>query len=172
MHATKELNELYQKLEDLKNEFNTQMNGVEVDINEFHKLLISLSKKYPDHSELLEFIVFINDKLETNQTQYKQIISEVVNKLIVYKQIMVSNYENNQINKVETKCDVHNTDENKESFLQSLMSNLPVLKELKWTAAIVLIAFILISSIISPNETKAVIESLKPLVNMVVVGDK
>lgn len=85
------LKHIEHSLEKLQKEFNKQMEALHSDINikEFHNSLIQLSSKYPEHKELLQFVVFINDKLENNQYLLNEIIVEAFNDLIETKKSMV-----------------------------------------------------------------------------------
>lgn len=183
MDSIRELDELYNKLEELKRDFNNQLNGMECDLNEFHKILINLSKKYPEQSELLEFIVFINDKLETNQTQYKQIISDAINRLISYKQIIITNYNNRQLelneNTNTNSCEGHlggsgantNANTNTASFFDTLNDNINILKEIKWTVISIMVIVLIVGTIISPKEVKSVLKEITPFVTTATVAD-
>jgi uncharacterized coiled-coil DUF342 family protein len=55
------LTEIENSLIKLHDDFNKQIQALGNNPQEFHKVLIELSTKYPDHKELLQFIVFIND---------------------------------------------------------------------------------------------------------------
>ncbi len=62
-------------IEKLINDFNKQVSHIE-DNKDFHSSIIELSAKYPEHKELLEFIVLINDKLETRQSLFSDMVSD------------------------------------------------------------------------------------------------
>ena len=84
-----ELNKIDESLNQLHTEFNNQLHALGSDTKEFHSALIDLSAKYPDHKELLQFIVFINDKLETNQQLFSSIVVESFNELVNVKKSLV-----------------------------------------------------------------------------------
>jgi len=86
----KELKKIDQSLLKLQQDFNTQLEALGSDTKEFHNALIDLSAKYPDHKELLQFIVFINDKLEINQNIFQEIVFDSLNQLISLKKDLVS----------------------------------------------------------------------------------
>lgn len=98
----KELIKIDKSLELLYKDFNSQLEVLGSDTKEFHNALIDLSAKYPDHKELLQFIVFINDKLETNQTLFTEIVVDSFNELIKSKKVLVQQLiedkENEKIN--------------------------------------------------------------------------
>jgi hypothetical protein len=85
----KELKKIDQSLQKLQQDFNTQLEALGSDTKEFHNALIELSAKYPDHKELLQFIVFINDKLEINQNIFHEIVCDSLNQLIALKKDLV-----------------------------------------------------------------------------------
>lgn len=186
MNNRKEIEQLYDNLDLLKKDFNVQLNGIENDLKEFHKILINLTKKYPEHAELLEFIVFINDKLETNQTQYKQVISEVITKMIDYKKIILDGYTavDSQIlniltdlekgdlqivkrestkNYIDNKSIDTNSKDTKDKGWSTSFQDINYLKEIKWTVVSVLCILVVLSTLISPKEVKSIIDSIIPL---------
>jgi len=85
----KELKKIDESLERLHSDFNRQLEILGSDTKEFHNALIDLSAKYPDHKELLQFIVFINDKLETNQSMFAEIVVDSFNEMIKTKKQLV-----------------------------------------------------------------------------------
>lgn len=85
----KDLREIESSLERLQLDFNKQLEALGSDSKEFHNSLIELSSKYPDHKELLQFIVFINDKIETKQSIFSDIIVESFNELVRTKKLLV-----------------------------------------------------------------------------------
>ena len=86
----KELKKIEASLEKLHIDFNTQLSALQSDAKEFHNCIIDLSAKYPEHRELLQFIVFINDKLETNQKIFEEIIVDSFNELVKQKRGLLS----------------------------------------------------------------------------------
>jgi len=85
----KELLKIDKSLEKLQIDFNSQIEALGNDTKEFHNAIIELSSKYPDHKELLQFIVFINDKLEINQNLFSEVVSDSFNELIKVKKQLV-----------------------------------------------------------------------------------
>ena len=86
----KNLMKIEASLEKLQNDFNSQLSVLQSDTKEFHNSIIDLSAKYPEHKELLQFIVFINDKLETNQKLFEEIITDSFNCLIENKRSLIA----------------------------------------------------------------------------------
>ena len=89
VHYMKELKKIETSLEALYKDFNLQLEAIGSDKNEFHIALIKMAKKYPDHDELIQFITFINDKLETNQQIFSGVVVESFNELLKTKRILV-----------------------------------------------------------------------------------
>lgn len=85
----KDLKEIESSLDQLYSDFNHQLEALGSDSKEFHKSLIELSSKYPDHKELLQFIVFINDKIETKQSMFSDIVVDSFNELVRTKKFLV-----------------------------------------------------------------------------------
>ena len=85
----KNLEEIEKNLNNLERDFHNQLDILGSDTKEFHNALIELTAKYPDHKELLQFIVFINDKLERNQTLYFDVISEAFTDSVKIKKEMI-----------------------------------------------------------------------------------
>jgi len=90
----KDLHRITETLDKLKEEFNSQLSAIDDDTKNFHNAMIDLSAKYPDHKELLQFIVFVNDKLETNQNIFSEVIVESFNDLIDTKKDLIYQLEN------------------------------------------------------------------------------
>ena len=85
----KDLKKIDASLDLLYEEFNVQLEAIGSDKNEFHTALIKMARKYPDHEELIHFITFINDKLETNQQIFSGVVVESFNELIRTKKMLV-----------------------------------------------------------------------------------
>lgn len=83
------LREIEDSLKRLHEEFNEQVVTLSTDTKEFHNSLINLVAKYPEHKELIQFIVFVNDKLESNQYMFSEVIVEAFNDLVDSKRALV-----------------------------------------------------------------------------------
>jgi hypothetical protein len=148
----KELEELDMKIADLKRNLNNQVNAIESDISDFHKQLIDLSAKYPQHKQLLEFVVFVNDKLETDHSNFKAVLMESMNELIQIKRDVLK-----QNIKAKKSCMDKFTDMAAEaqqealSFWQSLIGKINSFKDLKWLLTVCLIIIIIVGFIVIPE---------------------
>jgi len=90
METIKEyLEEIDTSLEKLKTDFNTQITAIVDEKNTFHNRMIDLTAKYPEHKELIQFTVLVNDKLETKQENYSDVISSSFNELISAKKSLI-----------------------------------------------------------------------------------
>lgn len=143
MEVIQELEKLDTDLTKLKTDFNNQMNAIEFDLKEFHKYLIELSTKYPENKEILEFIVFINDRIETSQTNMKEILGESLNELISIKQqIIKQSIKSRQLCKAQ--------EDKKETFWSSMADKFGF-KELKWVIGGIAVIGFLTMLYISPD---------------------
>ena len=86
----KDLKSIDDSLVKLKEDFNNQMDANEDDTNSFHNTVIDLAAKNPEHKELLRFMVFVNDKLETKHKTYAEIYSDAFNELITTKRDLLN----------------------------------------------------------------------------------
>jgi len=143
MDIIRELESLDQNLTSLKGNFNNQMNAIEGDLKEFHKHLIALSAKYPEQKELLEFIVFINDRIETNQTNFKEVLSESINELIVIKKQIVKENVKSRKNYLE--------DRDKKGFFGKFMNVINILKDMKWIITAIVLLVVVTGFIFVPD---------------------
>ena len=84
-----ELKDIEQKLEQLSKELDTQLSATSLESDKFHENLINLLSKFPDDKELIQFIVFINDRLVTNHEISRDILYETLRGLILQKQYLV-----------------------------------------------------------------------------------
>jgi hypothetical protein len=80
----KNLECMEKSIDKLIEEFNKQVVSMD-DNKEFHNTIINLSSKYPEHKELLEFIVMVNDKIETRQSIFSDMIIDSFNELMRIK---------------------------------------------------------------------------------------
>jgi len=85
----KDLEKIDKSLEQLSKDFNSQLEALGSNTNDFHNAMIDLTAKYPQHKDLLRFMVFINDKLETHQLMFTDIVVESFNELIKTKKDLV-----------------------------------------------------------------------------------
>lgn len=83
--SERKMEAIKQDLDRIKKELSLQLNALDDDMNSLHKRIIQLGVKYPEQQELIEFIVFINDRLGTRHSQLEEIMSETISDLIGIK---------------------------------------------------------------------------------------
>jgi len=93
----KKLEYMEKSIDKLIEEFNRQIVSMD-DNKEFHNTIINLSSKYPEHKELLEFIVMVNDKIETRQSIFSDMIIDSFNELMrIKKEVLIKMIEKERI---------------------------------------------------------------------------
>jgi len=127
------LKDIEKSLHELKHDFNNQLEIIGSSTQDFHNSLILLTSKYPEHQELIQFIVFINDKLETNQSMFSDIIVDSFNQLIDQKEKIVKEM-------IKSKTTQANTNQNSFSAVLNKAKNLKDVKVLMMYAAIITLA--------------------------------
>jgi hypothetical protein len=151
-----ELKEIETALEEILKELNSQQGALVSDGVAFHTNLINLLSTYPEEKELIHFIVFINDRLETSQTLSKNILFEAVCKIIVQKQYLVK-----RMIKEKEKEDAAAL---KASWLGTLSTFLKDNKILlMFVFGSIAVAGVSLSIFISPTETVEVFKSIEGL---------
>ena len=148
------LQELNESLIELKKDFNTQINAIESNKVEFDDVLIELSAKYPEHRELLSFIVHVNDKLETNQTIFVDIVSDTLNEIIKNKNILIKKIISDK---------QKNTGEDTESIWGKTKSLVVFFKNFKIILTALAIIAIAGAVVIAPHAFLTVIKALASL---------
>lgn len=140
----KEIDELITRLEKLKSDFNNQLTLIDNDINEFHKVLLDLVSKYPEHKDIVEFIIFVNDKIKLEQIVMKEVILDTFNELIQIKTetLKIFNQEN------------ENTTNNIMTYLQS--------NDFKHLLYIVAFIIFILMVIIAPDTAKTLLNMINP----------
>ena len=100
MITTKEyLTEIDTSLEKLKDDFNKQMAAISDEKNRFHNTIIDLTAKYPEHKDLIQFTVLVNDNLETRQEHYSDLITTSFNESILAKKKLIKAIQPKNYNK-------------------------------------------------------------------------
>jgi len=84
-----DLKEIEHSLEQLSKELDSQLSAYSSDADKFHENLINLLSKFPDDKELIQFIVFINDRIVTSHTISRDILYETVKGIIKQKQYLL-----------------------------------------------------------------------------------
>lgn len=140
----KEIDELITRLEKLKSDFNNQLTLIDNDINEFHKVLLDLVSKYPEHKDIVEFIIFVNDKIKLEQIVMKEVILDTFNELIQIKTetLKIFNQEN------------EDTTNNIMTYLQS--------NDFKHLIYIVAFIIFILMVIIAPDSAKTLLNMINP----------
>lgn len=139
----KNIDKLQEDLEKIKNEFNQQISALETDQKDFHNSLIALSAKYPEHLEMLQFIVFINDKLETNQSLFIDIVGDTFNSTIENKQEFIEVFEEIYFGE--------NSPRQEEGFLNKMKRYLTYIRDSKILITAIAIIAIIIGTIMAPD---------------------
>ena len=103
MDIYEELDKMEEELIDLKEQFAKQLSTVDSDVNSFHKTLIELMHQHPEHKSIIEFIIFINDKLETDGKQYRDIMNQTINDMIDVKRKLIKNLKTKHQNELPKK---------------------------------------------------------------------
>ena len=163
MEIVIEFEDIERNLSQLKRDFNNEFNLLTGDLKEFHKHMIELISKYPDQKEIIEFIVFINDRLETNHTNTREILSESINQLInLKKELVKSNIKARRKLLIDTANSEDNEDneDNKLSIFKNIIKRVIIIKDMKLIVVSISITTILISYIIAPETTTHVFEWL------------
>ena len=153
----KDLKKIEASLELLHSDFNKQLAALSRDSKEFHTALIELSFKYPDHKELLQFIVFINDKLETNHTIFSDIVTESFNELVRVKKEMVTKIiEDKEVVVVEST-------KPKKAFLARVLGHANIFKDIKLGLISLAVILLAIAVLVAPGMFLEVLKALAKL---------
>ena len=145
-------------LEKLEKDFNVQIEALGKDSEDFHNSLIDLVSRYPEHKELIQFIVFVNDKLETKQSMFSDVISDSFNEIVAIKKQLLYNM-------IEDTEDTNNIDKNvsediPKGFWSGIMSKVKTFKDIKIILITIAIIAVVIGVILAPNEFIAVVKGL------------
>jgi len=140
--------EIESSLSKLKSDFNMQLSAMEKDVDSFHKAMIDLTAKYPEHKELVQFIVLVNDKLETKQENYAELVSDSFTELINIKMNLVKAIKRK--NAMDAKPEVSNSKE-KVGFFKRIYLNTKFIGDLKITLLSIAAILIAILIFISPD---------------------
>jgi len=86
MDIVDELNYISKSLEKIKKDLNEDIKEIDMDMGKFHAQMAKIEKKLtPEEKELLYFVVFINDDLQRNLSNLKNILNRSNNELIQLK---------------------------------------------------------------------------------------
>lgn len=86
-----DLKEIEKNLQKLEAALDRQFEAASTtsDLDKFHKNLIEILAQSPQEKEIIEFVVFINDRLETKHTITTEIMLETIKDVIKLKRQMV-----------------------------------------------------------------------------------
>lgn len=86
-----DLKEIEKNLQKLEAALDRQFEAASTtsDLDKFHKNLIEILVQSPQEKEIIEFVVFINDRLETKHTITTEIMLETIKDVIKLKRQMV-----------------------------------------------------------------------------------
>jgi len=153
--------EIETSLSKLKSDFNMQLSAMEKDVDGFHKAMIDLTAKYPEHKELVQFIVLVNDKLETKQENYAELVSDSFTELINVKMNLVKAIKRK--NSMDTKPEVSDSKE-KVGFFKRIYLNTKFIGDLKITLLSIAAILIAILIFISPDILMTVMKMIAEMV--------
>lgn len=120
--------EIDSTLHKMKDEFNAQYAAMASDNQSFHNAMIELSSKYPEHKELVQFIVLVNDKLETKHQHYSDLASNAFNDLIDIKLQLIASINRKVRAEMKTK---ESATENKMGFFKKFFTTTKFFSEIK-----------------------------------------
>ena len=83
------LKEIEQAFDKFLKDIDVQLAASNNDADKFHNSLIELIAKFPDDKELIQFIVSINDRLETNHIIAADILAETIKNTIKQNLVLV-----------------------------------------------------------------------------------
>lgn len=146
-----ELKEIEVSLDVLSKELDQQLSATILEADKFHEQLINLLSKFPENKELIQFIVFINDRLVTTHTISRDILYDTVKGIIKQKQYLVKRLLK-EYEKKETKQSIF---VKTSDFLKANKTTIIVI------AASVSITLILVGLFIIPTETMEALKLLK-----------
>lgn len=168
MRFVEDYNLLNEKLEVFKKESIKQLDAIDFDTKEFHKTLINLLSKYPEHKDLLEFTVYINDRIEMNQVQFKEILKDIIEDTISLKQEHILkdvHYRKQWLDKTNNIVEnnpIQVVEEPKQK--SNVLDVLDLLPELKIILLIIFGIVATIGFVVAPDTTKQVFSWLMTII--------
>jgi hypothetical protein len=145
------LSEVDSSLVKLRDDFNKQLSAIEDDTHSFHSAMIELSARNPNNIELVQFIVLVNDKLETKHKTHNEVIVEAFNESINVKRSLIRALQ-------EVK------DKESEGFLKKIFNSTKIFADIKMTVIGLAAISIAIVVMISPDIVLSVIKALAALI--------
>jgi hypothetical protein len=151
----KELKKIESSLEKLHKDFNSQLQALSTDSKEFHNSIIDISTKYPEYKELLQFMVFINDKLETNQNMFSEVVIDSFNELVKVKKDLVQ-----EIITGKEVIGKYSEDGTPKSFWSNFLSKFKTFKDIKIALTTISISLIALSALFVPDKLLEILAAL------------
>jgi ABC-type bacteriocin/lantibiotic exporter with double-glycine peptidase domain len=145
------IREISESLEKLQIDFNTQLQHLNTDTITLNKEIIKLSSRYPEHAELLEFIIFVNDKVETRQTIFSEVVIDSFNSLVELKKEMIKEI----ISRDDITITAHKPTENK-SWIEIIKS------DYKFIGIILAVIIVSLTAMVQPQISTYVIDKVWP----------
>jgi len=149
----KDYKKIEKSLNKLHNDFNLQLNALGNDSVQFHDAIIELTAKYPEHKDLLHFIVHINDKLETNHTLFSEIFIDSFNDLIRIKQ--------NMLDKI---MDENEIDKDTTGFWKKTLKMATNIKDTKVLMMYIAVIIAIGGAIFAPAESLAILKAITKII--------
>jgi hypothetical protein len=142
----KNLEKIEESLDNLHRDFNLQINELSNDANEFHNNIIDLTAKYPEHKEILQFMVYINDKLEINHKLFSEIVTDHLNGQVEIKKDL--------LNKIKDGKEIKKG----EGLWSDIYDTIGSLKDAKIVMLYIIIIMFVVGAIFAPTESLKVLE--------------
>jgi len=149
----KDYEEIEKSLDKLIDDFSKQMVHIDDNTN-FHNSIIELSSKYPEHKELLEFIVMVNDKLETKHSVFSDLVSDSFIELMKLKKEV--------LHELKRENDKQKTTNSKKTSIIDNFKKI-TLKDTKTILILISIIITGITVIFSPDTVVYIIEHIEKI---------
>ena len=149
----KDLKSIDDSLVKLKDDFNKQIDAIDDDTSSFHNAMIDLTAKNPEHKELVQFIVFVNDKLETKHKTHAEVYSDTFNELITMKRDLLNTLG----------CD-NETKSKEMGFFGKIFTSTKLFADVKMILISVAAIAIAIGVMMSPDVVLSVIKAIAELI--------
>lgn len=147
-----DLKDIDNELTRLIRELDQQQTAVGYDNILFHNQMIAVLAKHPESTELIDFVVKINDKLELNHIMSREILFDTIKGVLLIKQSLV-------------KTLIRESKKSSEKPETPLLKAFAFIKENKQTIIIIALSIVfslvMVSAIVSPEGTFKVLESIK-----------
>jgi len=152
----KDYDELNKKIDNIILELNEQL-SYPIDNKTFHSTIIKITADYPEQKDLLEFIVHINDKLETKHSIFTDIVLDSLNDILIIKKDMLL-----KLGEVDDKTKENEIKE-VEGFFKKITNKILSIsiKDFKIISAIIAFIILGIVAIIAPDMVMSIIEIMK-----------